>query len=91
LLLPCRPRRFRPRQQPDADRFSAGLIPTADDIEGYRHEQSSGLAASANCIRCDKNVAASNISHNIRGILPSAADHVEQRLVAARGRRSGSK
>jgi hypothetical protein len=72
LLLPCRVRRFRPRQQPDADRFSAGLIPTADDIEGYRHDQSSELAARANCIRCDKNVAASNISHSIRGILRMA-------------------
>ena len=68
---------------PDADRFSAGLIPTADDIEGYRHDQSSRLAASANCIRCDKNVAVSNISHSIRGILPSdvgwAKAHADRR------------
>jgi hypothetical protein len=76
---------------PDADRFSAGLIPTADDIEGYRHDQSSGLAASANFIRCDMNVAASTISHSIGGILPSDVARIEQRLVAAHGRRSGSK
>jgi hypothetical protein len=76
---------------PDADRFSVGLIPTADDIEGYRHDQSSGLAASANFIRCDMNVAASTISHSIGGILPSDVARIEQRLVAAHGRRSGSK
>jgi hypothetical protein len=37
------------------------------------------------------NVAASTISHSIGGILPSDVARIEQRLVAAHGRRSGSK